>query len=389
MKRTGDNLTKKILDWLIAIFLVSNSLCWGLIFLPNPMVILMVLVLVTFLLIEPSALSHIRIWIICILVFILFIVGELLHDTSLWLTTYFIEFLMVGVTGLFLGSANFNITRIFRYICYLSLPTALVISKMNFHEMDYGQWMGTSYGCIKYIITLIIALFGGLKILKKGWQKIAAIFMLLLFLHFFLHYGSRGAILGIIIALFFIYAIKKTYNLKKIFTIIILTTASIFIVWNTLFPIIVGYVMNNNVNSFAISKMATSNDLSNGRSDLVDEGIELFEESPVLGHGVSSFESKYNRYVHNVFLQIMCDGGIIYLSLFLIVLWMSFRIAFGTSTPLNVKLFIVFLISGYLVELLFSNYLWRSHGLWLLIGYTVSKHKSIVKWNQVYSANSL
>lgn len=375
LKITYKNIKDSALDWIVAIFLVSNSLCWGLTFLPNPMVIIMSLVLVALLVFRPSALSNSKIWLIVCLVLLLFLYGYLIHGFGKWWLAYFIEFLMVGVLGLFLGKTNFSIVKVFRHICYLSVPAAIFVYGMNMGEMDYGQWMGVSYGCVKYIIVFIIALFCPLGILKKKWQKILAILFLLFFLQFFLLYGSRGAILGVFIAIMLIWSVQHNYRIKKLLILALITAASIILMWDIVFPIISQYFANNGIDSFAVSKMGELKDITNGRSDLLSQGLKIFDENPIIGQGVTTFESKYNMYAHNIFIQIMCDGGLLYLIAFLYILSLSFKIAFKPSNSIDIRIFIIFLLSGYVVELLFSNYLWRSHGLWLLIGFVVSHYK--------------
>ncbi|MFV0516078.1 MAG: O-antigen ligase family protein [Aminipila sp.] len=68
------------------------------------------------------------------------------------------------------------------------------------------------------------------------------------------------------------------------------------------------------------------------RMAFFEDGIKLFKQSPILGHGLSGYENGVSsvqnffyetRYVHNHYIQVLCDLGIIGLVIFISILFLS------------------------------------------------------------------
>lgn len=62
-----------------------------------------------------------------------------------------------------------------------------------------------------------------------------------------------------------------------------------------------------------IEEIQYAEDFSSGREDLAGSAIKLFKENPVFGVGVGSFVKASHQYtdVHNTYLQVLCEQGII------------------------------------------------------------------------------
>ncbi len=88
------------------------------------------------------------------------------------------------------------------------------------------------------------------------------------------------------------------------------------------------------------ARLATMGDSSDNaiieRFELWGIAMQLFLEAPLFGHGAgvgATFEALqqegyYNPHMHNVFLQILAEGGLVGLGLLLFIIWKLFRIGF-------------------------------------------------------------
>lgn len=71
-----------------------------------------------------------------------------------------------------------------------------------------------------------------------------------------------------------------------------------------------------------VEEIQYAEDFSSGREGLAESAIRLFEENPVFGVGVGNFVKASRQYtdVHNTYLQVLCEQGIIGLLLMVIPL---------------------------------------------------------------------
>ena len=106
-----------------------------------------------------------------------------------------------------------------------------------------------------------------------------------------------------------------------------------------------------------------------GRDEIYKEALDEISHSFIWGNGIGAFEGKYGHYVHNVVLQIICEGGIICIGYFIYLLY--YLIRFLITEKKEEVTFLCFMTSIALVQLMISSYYWSSLKFWLLIGYII------------------
>lgn len=354
----------------VALLFAANALTWVL-SINNAIVMIMAFIVGLYILFGNSWFPK-RVLPLIIYLLVFFLVSFLLEGNNETLQQYFLEFIMMGVVALMFSQVKIDIDTVIIALCFISIPVAPFIMRIDFlGDSNYGQWMGVSYGSIKFIIALLYTL---LFIKTKTLIKIIIILPLFFYLAFFLSFASRGAIVGVVVFVLFAVLIKRgksfTSNLTVIFTIVILSVV--------FFMPLIDYLSNLmskvGVEFYAIDKILafsdSGRDLDNGRSDRIVDGFNMFLSSPIFGNGIAAFESKYRiGYVHDLFVQQLLEGGLLLFLPLTLFLYMAFRIVLFNHYDTNTRMYIAFLISCNVIELLFSNYYWRVQGYWYLIGY--------------------
>lgn len=88
------------------------------------------------------------------------------------------------------------------------------------------------------------------------------------------------------------------------------------------------FVDNVFLRRFAISYISSSDgsDITSGRSELYQKAWALFEQEPILGIGANNYSkmSKMGTSVHNTYLQVLCEEGILRFPLFIVPLLFIF-----------------------------------------------------------------
>ena len=63
---------------------------------------------------------------------------------------------------------------------------------------------------------------------------------------------------------------------------------------------------------------------TSGRDDLYADAIGFFVDSPVYGYGLFAYLKKIEMFPHNIFLEIMLQGGLIFLAVFIFIMMMAY-----------------------------------------------------------------
>jgi len=114
------------------------------------------------------------------------------------------------------------------------------------------------------------------------------------------------------------------------------------------------------------------------REQLYYAAVGEFLESPVYGMGPLGFYAKYDGYVHNIVLEVMCDYGIIGALLFFgTVFWLLVRLIRLSINNMVICSMLILLVFMNL-PLLFSATFLTWPPFWFFLGYAqlISKYKN-------------
>lgn len=159
------------------------------------------------------------------------------------------------------------------------------------------------------------------SILNKTWVRncIVVIFLLAIFLT-----GKRmHSAISVLLILTFFYFYSGTNMSQKI-----LFFAVLFIGGYLLLQYFIANVDQFSDNVFlrrlarSFEKASVGDDISSGRSELYKRAWALWESDPILGVGANNFSkiSGMGTSVHNTYLQVLCEEGILRFPLFIIPL---------------------------------------------------------------------
>ncbi len=178
--------------------------------------------------------------------------------------------------------------------------------------------------------------FLGIVCLGKSIGKYKFYVMLLLSMVALLLTTKRAHLLFGIMSLFFVffYENKKhaSYIIRKIIVVSIVSGVIAIIVYSV-FPDVF-MVFDRFENS--------DGDISSGRFGMWEKAFEYWSESPIFGIGWMNFQNRYlfyNGYVtyntHNVYIQLLCETGVVGIVIFLMFLFKSLKVTFYLLKRIN------------------------------------------------------
>jgi len=298
---------------------------------------------------------------------------------------YFFFYLIFGFTALNLSNLDYNGNLIIKYSIYTYFIYIIVFMKriypQYFGTEDFGLLqMGWAYSFVPGVLWGV-ALF---MYSSFGEKKTLILKLIATFDIFFCSYIilfntiTRGAILAVLIGVFFIFILKL--NIAKRNLVVLFILFFVFILW-LLFDILLNELglLLSDYNIGAINKLlflSDGDDISNGRDLLYEKAYKIISSSPIIGHGVGYYELYNNIYVHQIFLQLMCEFGIIGMIVFLFPIYRTLKSLYFSNASYYTIVMII-LMTSTLVNLLFSSAHWLVPNFWLMYFFSYRKIKNI------------
>lgn len=167
--------------------------------------------------------------------------------------------------------------------------------------------------------------------LDKKWYRVFkyGLFPYLIVMAFFA--GGRGAFVTILVGLLFNIDLLKNLSRETIKKIILGFVFGVILI----IILLAWFDKNGEIAEFFLlsaqritalvdfQNMDTSNATS-GRDELYADALRFFSESPVYGFGIWAYLFKIEMFPHNIILEIMLQGGLIYLTVFIFILIMAY-----------------------------------------------------------------
>ncbi len=129
--------------------------------------------------------------------------------------------------------------------------------------------------------------------------------------------GSRKVfvvlVVGYLLFLLFFGSFKKSY-IKKLPFIVLIGTLMLILIFNfgPLYDVL-GSRVESTFNAFTGNEINNSESETQLRTAMIIEGLNLFQNSPLIGYGIGNFEevSSYGTYSHNNYIEMLTGMGII------------------------------------------------------------------------------
>lgn len=147
-------------------------------------------------------------------------------------------------------------------------------------------------------------------------------------LGFILPGGRGGAVLGVVYFLYITLSQVTRRNLRtlaKAFVLVVFFAAVIILSWPLLMQNDVFRVGYSRATQFIAPGGGINWEGTSGRDALYLNTVHLIKQRPVIGYGLYGMWDVINYYPHNLFLEVLLQGGIVYFVLFLWILLLFVR----------------------------------------------------------------
>jgi oligosaccharide repeat unit polymerase len=227
-----------------------------------------------------------------------------------------------------------------------------------------------------YLVLFIPLLFSRLLFEKGYLRKGFMAFFCLITMLAMVFTGSRGGAVSLICCiLVYIFALRRKKLAKP--GAVILIPLLVVLMGGAFFIVAPSRVRDKIIDRFDVEKKKDAKDLTAGRSMVLANGIAMFLESPIFGHGQATFipldRMKFHTATnsHNDYLTQLVEYGLIGLAVFCMGLWKVFLNALRqlntTGNAWLAYLYAAYLAGfcGYCVQMLSVNVILPRYPFWI------------------------
>lgn len=305
-------------------------------------------------------------------------------------TKFFVYFLLWSLPAFFIGiyfAWNHRYDYLFKsldLVMILGTVAIMLNTVINVIEGNYSQGIGGETNqTLSYVSAFVFGLnlnlnFASTDIERYKYTKsrlyrlICAILLPMQLLSVVIAGGRGGMVLSLVYTfLYLVKLIKSNQHTKLVlfmFAILVAGVISSFVIQNEIVKS--GF---NRAFSFIDSNGINWQDTSN-RDVVYEKAIELIKESPLWGYGLFGYLSYYDN-PHNLILEVLLNGGILYLIIFILV-FMAIMKRYFNILKINKNILFIGLIATFpIVMLMFSGTYMVFSELWFALGFILSYRK--------------
>lgn len=270
-----------------------------------------------------------------------------------------------------------NIMRKYAYV----IVGLSVIVFFFMRDSFVTQYLSFSYNMLLHLLFLVFYKP------QKGlvWHRI----IVALGVFVFVVGGARGALASFIVCFAAYFLMTKRHMIKNIaITVTAGCGVSVFMIMkNEILALLLPLLTEMNIDSRTIKMMLASDILdSSGRDGIAEKVIDNLN---ILGHGMMGDRVICSGlYAHNLFLELMCDFGIILGAVLSLIIVAVIVIGVLRKVKCNQPWIILLLSTGFLKLMLSSSYLDVEPAFYILMGLCVNSFLESSAGGQIIKENS-
>lgn len=217
----------------------------------------------------------------------------------------------------------------------------------------------------------------------KTYKIISSVFILIDVAAIFISGGRGGALLLFLNVIICLFAFNKNWKAVLVKVVLASFALLIFILvfgkFLAAYGLDVFFDMGIDRTFSYISGGGIDMSEASDRDEVYKVALNNIFENPILGQGVFRTMSMYGGYPHNLFLEILVDGGLVYLIFWIFYLIHFFKRLFKTIKEDSSKSFLLILTALPFLSLLFSGTYTSDSYLWFVVAYIFVSEKVNMK----------
>ena len=317
----------------------------------------------------------------CLLAFgisVLVMLKSMIDDSEL---KVLFTFLMISLPASIVFSYQFDKETFLQWCVRLAYVNAFILLFSHF-ALKKIAYMRFGYGMLLTVLFSYLVVFNHLSFKRRGTKlanditvRIFRIVILIVSFFTTVILGSRGALISILSFIAInVFLIHKKNSLRNIVLFIVAFVA----IWNmdSILSIAISLCNQIGVRSYALKKYQYQltygiKEASSGRSSLYEMAFNQIIANPFFGSKMISYDDG-THYVHNLFLQVGRDMGILPMLLVIVHFFYCIYLMSSRKYDAQAKTIIAVFFCVSIVRLLISSNLWERPEYWACMCITLN-----------------
>ena len=319
--------------------------------------------------------KNIKVLLILLLILFFYVLTSLFYGYHHKYYSYLLVLVAESFSAAFIGmrfAKSHNFKDINNILPFIVIPISLLIGAIGIHYAAIGERIkddedsGLGYQTLSYLMAFSYSYACYFVFFKERTHGLYANIMRIL-MTFFMFYcalvclvsGGRGAFVFVIfISLFVVFYYLKISKKHHFQAIIIIAFVAVTTAWA-----INHFNVMESVGMLRVMGRLTEDD---NRMRLYESAYTAFMDSPLWGKGLGSVWWTVGFYSHNMLLDLLSEGGIIWTTIILFILMKTLFKLYRYGEIDRVFLFFLIVMLGALVRYTFSSYWVAGHKLFFL-----------------------
>ncbi len=196
----------------------------------------------------------------------------------------------------------------------------------EFGFSGFSPQTGTTAYILLICLSVLLAFKNEQGIMNKKFIRYAVLFVFILAI--FLTGKRMHSLISVVLLLSSLYFSSSSNNKIRDVFVLLIVLGGVYALFQYFISNIDQYADNVFLKRFASSytDLSSGADISSGRDILYQKAWELYQQEPMLGIGANNFNKIGNMgtSVHNTYLQVLCEEGLLRFPLFIIPLLIIF-----------------------------------------------------------------
>ena len=224
--------------------------------------------------------------------------------------------IILGCVQFFFGVWSLLSFSSLSFLGHFFLPEKVMNAMFQFHQEGRNTGINSQTSPFAFYLSQLLGVLYIKYYEYITWKKIILCIPILLVLF---TTSRRGALIATFAGIFLCRSLINKYSVQRFFVVVLLSLVLVIGTVKGLMFLGIDFSVFDrfSIENIDFSDYNSVNELSSSRLSLIVNAYRFFTQTPILGKGFKFFFETMGQDVHNTFLQLLCESGVLGFGIFI------------------------------------------------------------------------